>query len=242
MKGSFKEEQNARQFGSISQVAIAAHELKSPLSLLRQLALSLEVDEMSQSERQHIVGHMRLVSERALRLTTDLTKVERLEGSLFELEPVNPQQLCEEVVHDLMPLYKAYGREIIVTRRARPLLAVANRDLLRRVLLNFADNALHYSDETTPVELHASSLAGGEIIRLGVRDYGPALSIDTWRTLRETTTRPQAIHARPGSSGLGLSIARQFAEAMNGTVGAIRHRDGATFYVDMYASRQLSFL
>lgn len=242
MKGSFKEEQNARQFGSISPVAIAAHELKSPLSLLRQLALSLEADDISDSERQHIVGHMRLVSERALRLTTDLTKVERLEGSLFELEPVNPQQLCEEVVRDLTPLYKAYGREIIVTRRVRPLLAVANRDLLRRVLLNFADNALHYSDEAAPVELHASSLAGGEIIRLGVRDYGPALSIDTWRALRETATRPQAINARPGSSGLGLSIARQFAEAMNGTVGAIRHRDGATFYVDMYASRQLSFL
>lgn len=242
MKGSFKEEQNARQFGSISPVAIAAHELKSPLSLLRQLALSLEVEDISDTERQHIVGHMRLVSERALRLTTDLTKVERLEGSLFELEPINPQQLCEEVAHDLMPLYKAYGREIIVTRRARPLLAVANRDLLRRVLLNFADNALHYSDEAAPVELHTSSLAGGEIIRLGVRDYGPALPTDTWRALRETATRPQAIHARPGSSGLGLSIARQFAEAMNGTVGAIRHRDGATFYVDMYASRQLSFL
>jgi signal transduction histidine kinase len=242
MKGSFKEEQNARQLGNISPIAIAAHELKSPLSLLRQLALSLEIDDISASERQHIVEHMRLVSERALRLTTDLTKVERLEGGLFELEPVNPQQLCEEVIHDLMPLYKAYGREIKVTHRARPLLAVANRDLLRRVLLNFADNALHYSDEAAPVEIHTSSLAGGEIIRLGVRDYGPALSIDTWRALRETTSRPQAIHARPGSSGLGLSIARQFAEAMNGTVGAIRHRDGATFYVDMYASRQLSFL
>ena len=242
MKGSFKEEQNARQFGGISPVAIAAHELKSPLSLLRQLALSLEAEDVSDSERQRIVGHMRLVSERALRLTTDLTKVERLEGSLFELEPINPQQLCEEVARDLMPLYRAYGREIIVTRRARPLLAVANRDLLRRVLLNFADNALHYSEDTAAVELHASSHAGGEIVRLAVRDYGPALPIDTWRTLRETATRPQAIHARPGSSGLGLTIARQFAEAMNGTVGAIRHRDGATFYVDMYASRQLSFL
>lgn len=242
MKGSFNEEQNARQFGGISPFAVAAHELKSPLSLLRQLALSLETDNFDESERQHVVEHMRLVSERALRLTTDLTKVERLDDGLFELEPVNPQQLCEEVAHDLAPLYKAYGREIIVTRRARPLLAVANRDLLRRVLLNFADNALHYSDETLPVELHAHSLADGELIRFSVRDYGPALSIDTWRALRETVARPQAIHARPGSSGLGLSIARQFAEAMNGTVGAIRHRDGATFYVDTYASRQLSFL
>src|SRR5690606_4868027 len=117
-----------------------------------------------------------------------------------------------------------------------------NKDLLRRVLLNFADNALHYSDEMLPVELHAHTLPGGEMIRLGVRDHGPALSIDTWRTLRDTSTRPQAVHARPGSSGLGLTIARQFAEAMEGSVGATRHRNGATFYVDMHASRQLSFL
>lgn len=225
----------------ISPVIIAAHELKSPLALLRQLTLSLEAEDLKPNDRQEIIWHMRLVSERALRLTSDLTKLQRLENSLFELGPVNPQQLCEEVVQELAPLYKACGREIRVVRRQRPLLAVASRELLRRVLLNFADNALHYSEPGQPVVLSASAI-GDDTIRLGVRDFGPALSNNVLTANKSRLNQPEQIHARPESSGLGLEIARQFAEAMDGTIGAIRHRDGASFYVDMVASRQLSLL
>ena len=37
-------------------------------------------------------------------------------------------------------------------------------------------------------------------------------------------------------------LVRGFAEAMNGRIGAIRHKDGATFYVELQASQQLSLL
>lgn len=67
--------------------------------------------------------------------------------------------------------------------------------------------------------------------------------IDMWRTLRKKLQHsPQSINARPQSSGLGLYIASQFAEAMHGTIGATKHHDGATFYVELHASRQLSLL
>jgi two-component system sensor histidine kinase KdpD len=242
MKGSHNADQGMIDYRSLSSLTIAAHELKSPLALLRQLALSLETGDLLEVERREVARHMKLVSERALRLTTDLTKVQRLEDGLFELEPINPQQLCEEVVWELSPLYKACGRELVLAPRQRPLLAIANKDLLRRILLNFADNALYYADETSPVELSVSSRAQGETIRLGIRDYGPALSIDTWRSLHDTALRPEQLYARPGGSGLGLVIACQFAQAMNGSVGATRHRDGATFHVDIHASRQMSLL
>lgn len=242
MKGSHHQQSGGVDYHNLSSLTIAAHELKSPLSLLRQLALSLESGILTPREQTEVIQHMKLVSERALRLTTDLTKAQRLEDGLFNLEPINPWQLCEEVVAELSPLYKVCGREIIMTPHQRPLLAIANKDLLRRVLLNFADNALYYSDDVSPVEVSISSRLQGDIIRLGIRDYGPALSIHTWRSLQSTVRHSEQIHARPQSSGLGLTIARQFAEAMNGSVGATRHRDGASFHVDIHASRQLSLL
>ena len=242
MKGSHQRESGGVDYHNLSSVTIAAHELKSPLSLLRQLALSLESGNLSEREKRDVIQHMKLVSERALRLTTDLTKAQRLEDGLFELEPINPWQLCEEVITELSPLYAACGREITMSRHQRPLLAIANKDLLRRVLLNFADNALYYSDEVSAVEVLVSSRLQGDIIRLGIRDYGPALPIQTWRLLQDSVRRNEHIHARPSSSGLGLTIARQFAEAMNGSVGATRHRDGASFHIDIHASRQLSLI
>lgn len=229
--------------GDLSFAVTAAHELKSPLALIRQLALALEANSVDEQERQRILRQITLVSERALRLTADLSRSARLEDSLFELEALNPQQVCEEVAHELTPLYRARGKVIRVTSRYRPVLAVANRDLLRRIMFNFADNALHYAGDSTSVELRASTKDHGTKIRLGVRDYGPEIPVNIWQAIEANLgSGRQALHGRPQSSGLGLYVAGQFARAMQGRVGATRHRGGATFYVDVNASSQLRLL
>jgi signal transduction histidine kinase len=227
----------------LSFLLTATHELKAPLALIRQLSLALEIGTVNESERERILRQITLTSERALRLTTNLSRSSRLEDSLFELEPLNPRQLCEEVAHELEPLYKAKNRQIRVASKYRPILVVANRDLLRRIMLNFGDNALHYAEGTEPVELKISSYKKGSTIRMGVRDYGPAVPPDIWQRLRSNLgTGTQTLHARPQASGLGLYVAGQFAEAMHGRIGATRHHDGATFYVDLTASSQLRLL
>jgi K+-sensing histidine kinase KdpD len=227
----------------ISSLVAAAHELKSPLALIRQLSLLLESGDVSIAERQRMLGQITLTSERALRLTSDLTRSTRLDDALFTLEPINPQQLCEDIVRELTPLFNAHGRDVRVATRKHPLLLVANRDLLRRIILNFSDNALHYADTNAAVQIQIKALHHGQVIRLGVRDFGPALSSDIWKSLQaKLQSAPQPVHARPQSSGLGLYIASQFAHAMKGTIGVTRHRDGATFYVDLRASHQLSLL
>lgn len=233
---------DGRLFDDLPSVIVAAHELKAPLTLIRQLALSLESGtSLESSETQKLLRQITLVSEKALRLTTDLTRASRLEESLFTLEPLNPQRICEEVAHELTPLYRAHGREIRVGSVYRQLLAVANRDLLRRIILNFGDNALYYGAERTPVELQAGICRGA--IRIKVRDFGPAIPVDLWGQLQASLgTNRQPLHSRPQSSGLGLFVAGQFAQAMRGRIGAIRHHDGASFYVDLMRSSQLSLL
>ena len=209
----------------------AAHELKAPLALVRQLSLSLQAGELPHQQIREAAQRITLTSERALRLTTNLTKTARLEDALFELEPINPVSLCQEVAGEIAPLYTAQGRQLRVRANRRSQLALANRDLLRRILMNFLDNALHYSRAGAPVTLTAQVREGGSKVRLGVRDFGPAVS-----------SVPQQGHNRPESSGLGVYIASQFAQAMNATTGTIRHRDGATFYVDIGTSTQLRLL
>lgn len=219
----------------------AAHELKAPLALIRQLSLSLEQGDWGSEERERMVRQIVLTSERGLRLTSNLTRTSRLQDSLFELEPINPWQLCEEAAHEIWPLFKAKGREIQVVPSRRSLLVVGNRDLLRRVIINFSENALHYTGDDSPVRVGTNSFMSGERVRVSVRDYGPAVPSDIWRKLKAQLGKaPQVMQNRPASSGLGLYINGQFADAMNGSIGAMRHRDGATFYIELPASRQLS--
>lgn len=234
--------------GEITPLIAAAHELKAPLVLMRQLALRLQesaqtTEHFSDTQKLKLLQQITLTSERALRLTSDLTRSTRLDSALFTLEPINPEQLCNDIVSELTPLFEAYGKQVTVAVRKHPLLLVANRDLLRRILLGFSDNALHYTEPGTAVHLQITALKKAGMVRIGVRDYGPALSGDMWRQLqKKLKNAPQPIHARPESSGLGLYIASRFAELMDGTIGAVRHKDGATFYVELQASSQLSLL
>jgi signal transduction histidine kinase len=228
----------------LPSVIVAAHELKTPLALVRQLSLMLEEGDFSKSEQKRMLNQISLTSEKALRLTSDLTKTIRLKDALFELEPINPKQLCEDVIREMTPMFRARNRKVKLVSVRKQSLVVGNRDLLRRLIINLSDNAINYTDDGNKIEIKISNLFRRGLVRIGIRDFGPALPKNTIKYLSSKLDGLSStpVHARPQSSGLGLYIVGQFADAMNGNVGLIRHRDGATFYIDLQASKQLSLL
>lgn len=230
--------------GDASLFIAAAHDLKSPLALLRQLALHIEGGGLSPSEIATTARRIVLTSERALRLTTDVTRSTHLGGvAAATIAPLNLTVLCRDIATEIQPLYRANDRHITVHIPRRSMIGLADRELLGRIVLNFVDNALHYSRPDTPVVITISRRQRGRVIRLAVRDHGPAVPAKLWQRLHHTIgVRVQPLHNRPGSSGLGLYIAGQFAARMRARIGAIRHRDGATFYVDIPAVHQQRLL
>ena len=220
----------------VDSILVAAHELKAPLAVLRQLALSF--DEMD-DKSEHIRDEMVSVSERAIKQVNDLTKLRRLEDGIFEMEPVAIRPVCDEVTRELMYLFRFNKRDLYVKYSSHVGLVVANRELLYSVIYNFLLNAMHYSGEETKSELIVRDYH--DKIRISVRDYGPALPIDVWREMqRGWIKKPTSISMRPGSSGLGLFIASKFSRYMHADVGAVRHRDGTSFYVELNKSKQAS--
>ncbi len=220
----------------VDGILIAAHELKAPLAVLRQLALSFDgVGEKDERIRDEMVS----VSERAIRQVNDLTKVRRLEDGLFVMEPVAVKPICDDVTRELMHLFRFNKRDLFIKYSNRSQLVIANRELLHGVVYNFLLNAMHYSGVETRSEL--SVMDRNDRVRITVRDFGPALPTDVWREMnRGFIEKPTSIAMRPGSSGLGLFIASRFSRYMNAEVGAIRHRDGTSFYVDLMKSKQAS--
>jgi len=219
----------------VNSILVAAHELKAPLAILRQLAFSL--DYVDEKERAKVQSEMINVSERAMRQVNDLTKIARLEDGLFAMEPVAVRHICDEAVSELSNYFLYNHRDLQVKYKNHSRLVVANPDLLFSIVYNFCLNAAHYSEEETLSELVVSDR--GDKVRVKVRDFGPTLPVDVWRELkRGFIKRPTSIAMRPGSSGLGLFIASKFSRYMNAEVGAIRHRDGTSFFVDLPVSYQ----
>lgn len=220
----------------VNGILVAAHELKAPLCLMRQLTLALGVTQNG-SAKSRLYRQLVEVSERSLRQIEDLTKIARLEDSFFTMEPVSVRGVCETVLHEINPLFEYEHRSLRFTYANRSRLAIANRDLLYSVIYNFCVNALRYSEDASLSQLAVSDHQGK--IRISVRDYGPALPVEVYRRLQTgSLDQPTQLAARPGSSGLGLYIASEFARHMRTKIGAIRHRDGTSFYIDLPVSKQ----
>ena len=207
---------------------------------MRQLALSLDYEDSIEGARE--VGRQIVAtSDRAIRQVNDLTKIARLDEALFEMEPVNPRAVCDEVVNELWQWFKFNRRELSIDYRNKRKLAVANTQLLHSVVYNFCLNAMNYGGEELPSEITVYDR--GAKIRIEVRDFGPTIPTKIWREIKDGfVKKPVATPMRPGSSGLGLYIASRFSSYMNSDFGLIRHRDGTSFYIDLPVSGQLSFL
>lgn len=235
--------------GQLHELIAAAHELKSPLTLISHLAATMQDTSMAltPAEQAQAVQRIRLSADRTLRLVQGLTTSYRLASDDqlafgFELEPINLAQACEEVAHEITPLAQAQYQQLQLRLGARSPLVVANNDLVRSIIFNLIDNALRHNPPQSTVAVSLRSKA--EMVRLCVQDNGPGFSPSDLNHLAQTLGREaQPLRGRAGSSGLGLYIASVMASAMGGRLGVGRtSKPGADFHVDLIHSKQVSFL
>ncbi len=164
----------------VDGILVAAHELKEPLAVLRQLALSFDgINEMNEQIRSEMIK----VSERAIRQVNDLAKIRRLEDGLFMMEPVAIRATCDEVTRELGHLFIQNKKNLLVKYSNRVRLVTANHELLVSVIYNFLANAMHYSGEGMRTELVVKD--SNDKVKVIIRDYGPALPIDIWKDIKK---------------------------------------------------------
>ena len=98
----------------------------------------------------------------------------------------------------------------------------ADPGLLERVLANVFSNALRHSPASRPPVLRAR--ADGETVVMDIVDHGPGVPDNQ---LKQRIFEPfQRLDDRTAGVGLGLAVAKGFAEAMGGTIAAHDTRGG----------------
>jgi len=234
----------SNKWGSLEMpsVVAAAHELKAPLVLLRQLSYQLEVVGELTPEQKIIQQRLRLTAERSLRLVENITQTGRLDQTLFALEPLQVRSVWEGVEGEMQPLAEQLDQRIKLTVPKKPLLVVAHKELLPAVLTGLCDNALAHNPKGETVTLAARQHE--DTVVFSVRDNGPKIDAKSFDQLEgRLGIAPQPLGSRPGSSGLGLWIAGNFARAMSAKLSVTRHRTGGmTFSLHVPQSGQLSLL
>lgn len=234
--------------GGLAALVAAAHELKSPLALVQHLARTLADDDMqlSAAQRAQYLERLQFTSERMLRLVHQLAISYRLEDDRqlvfqFNLQPVSVGEVCDSVAHEMLPYARQFGQEVRVHGHSCPHLVIANREILHDIVVNLVDNAIRHNPQGGVVDVVAHCRSTQ--VRLTVSDQGAGIGPQELANLRKTLGRQaQPLSGRSATSGLGLYIVGQFAQAMGGYLGLGRSRQGASFFVDLMRSKQMSLL
>ena len=218
-------ESNRQEF-----LANIAHELKTPLAVL-QGHLESMLDGVEEPEPEKLFS----MQEEVMRLTRlvgdlrdlSLAQVHQLE---LHLQPVDLGEKAEQAAELLEPLLEE--KRLHFVKNMAPSLPVRqlDPDRVNQILYNLITNAIRYTHPGTAILLQTEPV--GKRVRLIIADEGPGIAPEDLDHIFEQFYRGDKSRNRAsGGSGIGLSLAKSFVEAQDGTITARNRKEGGAEFV-----------
>ncbi len=203
-------------------LANMSHEIRTPMNAIVGLAHLLRQEDPTPEQCARLEGIDSAVRF-LLAIISDVLDLSKIEAGRIELEstPFSPTEVLESVRGMVAEQARAKGLELIGDYAGLPALVRGDPTRLRQALLNFASNAVKFTEQGRVV-LRAWVLTGTpDSVRLHfeVEDTGIGIAqdklpriFDPFEQADTSTTR------RFGGTGLGLAITRRIALLMGGEV------------------------
>ncbi len=204
-------------------LANAAHELKTPVAILKSTLQSLVQRPRSSDEYRAGIEAALDDMARLEKLLHSMLRLARAEqwamGSLRpNLNEVDLTTTCELCVERLRPLADQRGVTVELRNHGNPALKADAEDL-ELVWGNLLENAIQYSPAHSKVTL--TVCGNGGFAEVSVKDQGPGIPDAEITRIFERFHRGDASRARDtGGYGLGLAISKAIVEAYGGNLKA----------------------
>jgi signal transduction histidine kinase len=201
-------------------VSNVSHELKTPLSLIRLFAETLELGRVRNPEEAH--EYYRIInreSRRLTRLINNILDFSRIEAGRrqYRFAETDVGEVINEVLQSYDYQMTSAGFEAQANIQPGLPPALIDREALAQAVLNLLDNAVRYSAQVKRIEV--SVCARGADIAIEVADRGIGIPKTEHRRIFEKFYRLSTglVHDTKGS-GLGLAIVKHIVEAHRGRV------------------------
>ncbi len=201
-------------------IATLTHDLRTPsLASIQTLEYFLNGKLGSLNEKQSmLLATMKKSHEDMLGLVNTLLEVYKYESGHLKLikTPFNFEQLLEECINQVKPLAEAKNQHIekIFTNLDSADI-VADRNEIRRVIINLLGNAVKYTPSGGQIEIRAE--IDDKDLRFAVKDNGEGIfKKDIPLLFKRFSQGTQA--KRSISTGLGLYLSKQIIDAHGGKI------------------------
>lgn len=184
-------------------VANVSHDFKTPLSVIRSYSEAINDGLVDEKNLKKYSSDIINEVDRLNTLVMDLLQLSKLQDGAYSLnkEFINLSDFVDECVNYFKPIIAE--KNISIVSSTVPLEICADKKYLQRVLYNFIDNAVKFSDEYSKIEIFTSEL--NNYIKLSVKDYGVGIEshllTDIWDKYYK--------NSQSGGMGLGLAICKE---------------------------------
>ena len=211
--------------------ADAAHELRTPVSVILTQTQTALTRERTAAEYRETIEACQRASQRMRRLIESLLELARLDAGQESLKRVrfDLSKAIADSVEWVRPLAEERGVKILPDLGSLEITGDSGR--LAQVIANLLTNAIQYSPSGGEVHLKLESQPG--LAALTVADTGPGISNEDLPHVFERFYRgDKSRTASNGNAGLGLAISKAIVEAHGGTIEvASQTGKGTTFTV-----------
>ncbi|MFO0937727.1 MAG: ATP-binding protein [Gemmataceae bacterium] len=211
-------------------VSAVTHELRTPLTSLR-LYLDMLTSGMIKEEEQK-QQYLTTLSHESNRLhhlienVLDFAKLEKRAASVSAV-PVSIPELCEPIRETWQERLAADGKElVIVSTVPSDQRVTVDPRIVQQILGNLIDNARKYSPGAADPRIWLWIKPAGRKIAFEVEDRGPGIPVTERRSIFRPFRRGESSGAT-GGAGLGLALAKQWAEMSGGRL-SYRPAEGGT--------------
>jgi signal transduction histidine kinase len=220
-------------------LGIVAHDLKNPLSNISMLGkvLSEDAKTLSSEEVREFAEDIRTASGRMFELITNLLDVNAIENKAVRITPIpfDLTEVAQHVANDYRGRAELKQLRMLLEMPPENTMVFADKSSTLQIVDNLVSNAVKYSPFGKNITIRLSKEENR--VCFEVEDEGQGLSEEDKHKLFGKFAR---LSARPTggehSTGLGLSIAKKLAEAMNGDIScASELGKGATFILSLPA-------
>ena len=209
-------------------IATASHELRTPIFSLSGFVELLQDEDLDEETRREFLDTMSEQVARLQKLSVDLLDLSRLDSGSVELqtEPVDLAELTRSVAGEFHPLLEEHRTELHLEIPDEGPNASCDRERVAQIVRILLDNALRHTPEGTDVTVSAHRYNGAA--ELTVADSGPGLPAGARSKVFERFYTGDAARG----AGLGLAIARELAERMDGRL-LLRTEGGTSFTLEL---------
>jgi signal transduction histidine kinase len=194
-------------------IALASHELRTPASVIHGIASTLHLrgDLLDEEQTRQLRHTLYEQTDRMRRLVDQLLDLSRLEANGIRIEP-QPLNVLSRV-QELLQLVTTEEAKDVTVNVPADLEALVDPNAFDRIVSNLIVNATRYG--AAPIEIRAEQR--DRHFRLSVQDHGRGVPLDFVPQLFERFTRGgSSRRERAEGAGLGLAIAKSYAQAHGG--------------------------